>query len=127
KVLGDPDTTGVLARASLGMANVMNRVSLHRWFLEKVLGVHRDKQLPDFAGVTFESWARSQGLIAEKPGGEVVLFQTCYVQHNEPEIGKDTVEVLQKNGIDVRCEAGLNCCGMPAWESGNLPELQERI
>jgi Fe-S oxidoreductase len=127
RVLGDPDTTGVLARASLGMANVMNRVGAHRWFLERVLGVHRDKQLPNFAGQSFESWARAEGLISEKPGGEVVLFQTCYVQHNEPDIGKDTVEVYQRNGVDVRCEAGLGCCGMPAWERGNLPELQEKI
>jgi Fe-S oxidoreductase len=127
KVLGDPDASAAAARLSLGMANVMNRVQAHRWFLEKVLGVHRDKQLPDFALRTFESWAREQGLMRDKPGGEVVLFQTCYVQHNEPEIGKDTVEVLQTNGVDVCCEAGFSCCGMPAWERGNLPELQEKI
>jgi Fe-S oxidoreductase len=127
KALGDPDATGALARASFGMANIMNRVELHRWFLEKVLGVHRDKQLPEFANQTFESWAKSEGLISDKPGGEVVLFQTCYVQHNEPEIGKDTVAVYQRNGIDIRCEAGFSCCGMPAWESGDLPELQTRI
>ena len=104
KVLGDPDASAAAARLSLGMANVMNRVEAHRWFLEKVLGVHRDKQLPDFALRTFESWAREVGLIHEKPGGEVVLFQTCYVQHNEPEIGRDTVQALQTNGVDVRCE-----------------------
>src|SRR5690606_17500315 len=118
RVLGDPDLTGTLARASMGLANVMNRVGLHRWFMETVLGVHRKKLLPSFAASTFESWARRRGLIREKPGGEAVLFQTCYVQHNEPEIGKDTVSVLERNGVDVRCESHLVCCGMPAWESG---------
>lgn len=127
KVLGDPDLAGGLARASFGMANVMNRVELHRWFMEKVLGVHRDKLLPDFASRSFESWAKEQGLIAEQPGGEVVLFQTCYVQHNEPQIGKDTVRVYQQNGIDIRCEAGLSCCGMPAWERGDIEALEQRI
>jgi glycerol-3-phosphate dehydrogenase subunit C len=126
KLLGDPDGAAALARASLGLANVMNRVQLHRWFMEKVLGVHRDKLLPDFAAQTFERWAREAGLIQPEPGGEVVLFQTCYVQHNEPQIGKDTVEVLQRNQVDVRCASHLVCCGMPAWESGNLPELQRR-
>jgi glycerol-3-phosphate dehydrogenase subunit C len=126
KLLGDPDGAAGLARASLGLANVMNRVQLHRWFMEKVLGVHRDKLLPDFAAQTFERWAREAGLIQPEPGGEVVLFQTCYVQHNEPQIGKDTVEVLQRNKVDVRCASHLVCCGMPAWESGNLPELQRR-
>ncbi len=126
KVLGDPDMAGTMARMSFGMANVMNRVGLHRWFMEKVLGIHRDKLLPDFASQPFSTWARKEGLIKNEPGGEVVLFQTCYVQHNEPEIGKDTVEVLQRNGVDVRCADHLVCCGMPAWESGNLKELQRR-
>jgi glycerol-3-phosphate dehydrogenase subunit C len=126
RVLGDPDGTGALARASLGLANVMNRVSAHRWLMEKALVIHRDKLLPEFPAETFEQWARHENLIQPKPGGEVVLFQTCYVQHNEPEVGKDTVLVLQKNGVDVRCASHLVCCGMPAWESGNLPELQRR-
>jgi glycerol-3-phosphate dehydrogenase subunit C len=126
RVLGDPDLAGGLARASLGMANLMNRVALHRWFMEKVLGVHRQKQLPDFASRTFESWARKEGAVNFEPGGEAVLFQTCYVQHNEPQIGKDTLAVLKQNGVDARCASHLVCCGMPAWESGNLQELQRR-
>jgi len=126
KLLGDPDGSAKMARASLGLANSMNRVKLHRWFMEKVLGIHRDKLLPEFAAHTFEKWAEKKGLTDKGPGGEVVLFQTCYVQNNEPQIGKDTVEVYQANQIDIRCEAGLSCCGMPAWESGNLPELQKR-
>ena len=126
RLLGDPDAAGTLARASLGMANVMNRVGAHRWFMEKALGIHRDKLLPEFASTTFEAWAKEAGLVQDKPGGEAVLFQTCYVQNNEPEIGKDTVHVLQENQVDVRCANGLECCGMPAWESGNLVELQRR-
>src|SRR6185295_2122124 len=126
RLLGDPDGSAALARASLGLANVMNRVSAHRWLMEKALGIHRDKLLPEFASETFEQWARRENLIQPRPGGEVVLFQTCYVQHNEPEVGKDTVLVLQKNGVDVRCASHLVCCGMPAWESGNLQELQRR-
>jgi glycerol-3-phosphate dehydrogenase subunit C len=126
RVLGNPDGAAQFARASLGLANVMNRVKLHRWFMEHALGIHRDKLLPDFAAQTFESWADGEGLVKSEPGGEVVLFQTCYVQHNEPQIGKDTVEVLRRNQVDVRCASHLVCCGMPAWESGNLPELQRR-
>ena len=125
KFLGDPDLTGKLARASLGVANAMNRVKLHRWFMEKVLGIHRDKLLPDFAAESFEAWAEGAGKVAKEPGGEVVLFQTCYVQHNEPQIGKDTVEVLEHNEVKVDCAAGLRCCGMPAWEHGDLETLRK--
>ena len=126
KVLGDPDASAMAARASLGVANVMNKVGMHRWFMEKVLGIHRDKLLPDFAQTTFEKWASQEGRIATTPGGEAVLFQTCYVQNNEPQIGRDTVDVMDANKVDMKCAAGLKCCGMPAWESGDLEGLRAK-
>lgn len=126
KILGDPDLAGGLARASLGIANTMNRVPPHRWLMEKVLGVHRDKQLPDFASQSFEDWARQEGKLSEVPGdAEVVLFQTCFVQNNDTQLGKDTLEVLEHNGVKATCTAGLRCCGMPAWEHGDLATLRE--
>ena len=124
RILGDPDRASRMARASLGLANVMNRVGLFRWFLEKVLGVHRKKLLPDFAGTTFERWAERAGRIRSEPGAEAVLFQTCYVQNNDPQIGRDTVDVLDANGVDLACAKGLECCGMPAWESGDLESVR---
>jgi glycerol-3-phosphate dehydrogenase subunit C len=124
KLLADPDGTAKLARMSLGVANAMNRVKLHRWFMEKLLGIHRDKLLPDFAGTTFEKWASREGKLAEAPGHEAVLFQTCYVQNNEPQIGRDTLEVMEKNQVDVKCVKGLACCGMPRWEKGDYEQLK---
>ncbi len=123
--LGNPDLTGTLARASFGMMDVMNKVSAHRLLMEKVMGVHRDKQLPEFAASTFEKWAKQQGKVTGV-GAEVVLFQTCYVQHNEPQIGRDAVAVLEHQGVKVTCEEGFQCCGMPAWEHGDLETLQKR-
>jgi Fe-S oxidoreductase len=124
RLLADPDGTAKLARMSLGLANAMNKVAAHRWFMEKVLGIHRDKQLPDFAGQTFEAWAEKDGKIG-RPPSEAVLFQTCYVQNNEPQIGRDTLEVLARNGVATACAKGLSCCGMPAWESGDLETLRK--
>ncbi|MFV8749771.1 heterodisulfide reductase-related iron-sulfur binding cluster [Nannocystaceae bacterium ST9] len=123
--LRDPDRTGALARASLGLVNGMNRLRAHRWFLEKLVGIHRDKQLPEFAGEPFDHWARDHGHMRDV-GGEAVLFQTCYVQHNEPQIGKDTLEVFAQNGVELACQRDLLCCGMPAWESGDLEGLRSK-
>ena len=126
RVLGDPDKAGAMARASFGAANAMNKVAAHRWFMEKVIGVHRDKLLPDFASKTFESWADKEGLTKKPVDSEAVLFQTCYVQHNEPDIGKDTVDVYAKNGVELACAKGLQCCGMPSWEGGDLESLRKK-
>ena len=123
-ILGNPDKSASMARASLGFANVMNRIGIYRWFLEKLLGIHRNKLLPYFSFTTFEQWATKLALIRENDKAETVLFQTCYVQHNEPQIGKDTIDVLDKNKVDCACVKGLKCCGMPAWEQGDLETLR---
>ena len=126
RVLNDPDTAGKLARLSRGMANVANRSRPLRVLMEKTVGVHRDKLLPDFAAEAFDDWAEQHGHVKAEPGGEVVLFQTCFVQHNEPEIGKDALYVLERNGVDARVVKGLACCGMPAWEHGDLEALRRQ-
>ena len=126
RMLGDPDTAGKMARASLGMANVANRTGPFRWVLEKVAGIHRKKKLPAFAAQPFDAWAAQAGYVKPEPGGEAVLFQTCFVQHNDPQLGRDTLEVLQRNKVDVRCVRGLVCCGMPAWEHGDLAALRRQ-
>src|SRR5262249_12456039 len=82
RILGNPDRTASMARASLGMANSMNRVALHRKFMQATLGIHQDKLLPDFASQTFESWARAEGKFKPPGSSEAVLFPTCYVQNN---------------------------------------------
>ncbi|MDE0927379.1 MAG: heterodisulfide reductase-related iron-sulfur binding cluster [Acidimicrobiales bacterium] len=127
RLLSDPDRTAKLARASGGLANKLNqRSNLHRKFLDKVLGIHPDKDLPTFARRTFTQWAQERGLIKTPDQGEVVLFPTCYVEHNEPQVGRDTIEVFEKNQVAVTCEKGLACCGMPAWETGDLDTLRQR-
>ena len=124
RVLNDPDGAARMARLSLGLANVANRARPVRVLMEKVVGIHRDKLLPDFARQTFDAWAEGRGLVKAEPGGEAVLFQTCFVQHNDPGLGRDVVEVMSRNGVDLRVVKGLACCGMPAWEAGDLASLR---
>jgi glycerol-3-phosphate dehydrogenase subunit C len=128
KLMGNPDLAGSMARMSLGLANTMNRVAAHRYFMELFLGIHREKDLPHFASSTFEKWATAEGLMKDAPSedAEAVLYQTCYVQNNEPQIGRDCVEVMDKNSVRMDCAKGLGCCGMPSWEKGDLATLQKR-
>ena len=126
-LLRDPDRAGRLARMSFGLANVFNRIPLVRRLLQAFLGVHHKKLLPEFAATTFERWAAGQGRVkGAESEPEVVLFPTCYVQNNEPEIGRDTLEVLDRNGVTSACAKGLECCGMPAWEAGDLESLRAK-
>jgi glycerol-3-phosphate dehydrogenase subunit C len=56
RMLGDPDRLGRLATPAPWLANWANRNPLQRLLMEKTVGIHRNKKLPDFAAETFERW-----------------------------------------------------------------------
>jgi glycerol-3-phosphate dehydrogenase subunit C len=124
RLLARPELIGRMAGRTPALANWANRQPLLRFGLEQVLGVHRDKLLPDFHGETFEEWFRKQPAPAGDPN-RAVLFYTCSVNYNEPEVGKAAVEVYSKNGIALGAPK-QNCCGMPALEQGDV-ELAKRL
>ncbi len=124
RYMADPDGSAKMARATFGLANALSKVRLHRWFMEKIFNIHREKLLPPFAQSTFEKWAAKRGLMKSPGECEALLFQTCYVQNNEPQIGRDVADVLERNQVKLGCVPGLACCGMPAWEQGDLETLR---
>lgn len=60
RVLSRVDAMGRLARLAAPLVNALNRFRPNRLVLEKVLGVHRDRRLPPFAGETFADWWRAR-------------------------------------------------------------------
>ena len=118
RVLSRPNLLGRAAGLCAGLANWSNRQPLLRIGLEATLGIHRQKLLPEFHGETFEDWFRKQPAPAGDPS-RAVLFFTCSVNYNEPQVGKDAVEVYSKNGISLSCPKQV-CCGMPALEHGDI-------
>lgn len=122
KVLGNPDLVGTLAKVNPTIANWANKTSFHRVIMEKMLGIHRGKILPDFVGETFEEWFRSHRHelgVDDGANGKVALFDTCFVNYNAPDVGKAAVDVLARNRVAVKCPK-QNCCGMPALDGGDV-------
>ncbi len=120
KFLGNPDLVGRIGCATAPLANWANTNSLNRKVMESVVGIHRKKTLPPFAGETFAAQfgAKAQAVQGE-PAGRVAFFATCYVNYNQPEIGIDTLEVMAQNNVDVAF-AYERCCGMPQWHNGDM-------
>lgn len=50
----------------------------------------------------------------------VSLFITCICDLLTPEVGKDTVEILERQGCTVDFPTAQTCCGQPAYNSGHL-------
>ena len=92
--------------------------------MELTAGIHHSRQLPTFAEETFQVWFKKRHPTRPDPkevsGRKVVLFYTCSVQWNEPQVGRAAVEVLEHNGITVFAPE-FRCCGMPALDGGDVP------
>ncbi|SEA37346.1 L-lactate dehydrogenase complex protein LldE [Thalassobacillus cyri] len=55
------------------------------------------------------------------------LFITCLCDIMSSDVGKDTVEVLEKVGCEVDFPELQTCCGQPAYNSGYLKESKESM
>jgi glycerol-3-phosphate dehydrogenase subunit C len=125
--LGNVDALRAAASVVAPLANWANGFKPHRALMEAVVGVHRGYNLPKFHHKTFARWFRErQSAAAPEAEGrrKVALFYSCSVNYNEPQVGRDTVSVLEKNRCAVSCPAQV-CCGMPCLDGGDIGRAQE--
>ena len=57
-------------------------------------------------------------------GETVALFIPCYIDQLYPEIGRATVEILERLGIPLAFPEEQTCCGQPAFNSGYWDEAR---
>jgi Fe-S oxidoreductase len=121
--LGNVDAVGTLGSAASPLSNWANRFAPHRALMEVVIGIDRTRNLPRFHHKTFARWfrqRRKKTTTAESaPERPVAFFHTCVVNYNEPQVGRDAVAVLERNGCAVSSPDQV-CCGMPYLDGGDL-------
>lgn len=122
RILANPDRLGKVGTLLPMVANAANRNHAHRVLMEKALGIHRDKLLPDFAAETFPDWVKREldGATVTPDGAhKVFLYGTCFVNWNKPAVGQAAFRVLRHNDCKVAAP-GHRCCGMPAIDNGDM-------
>jgi Fe-S oxidoreductase len=126
KLLSSTDAVGRLASIPVvaQVVNKVNRTPATRAAMEKVLGVAKERELPEYTSATFRRKAKPASSFPVRDGqstpGKVAIFSTCYVNYNEPGIGHDLLEVLEHNEIPAILVEQEACCGMPKLELGDL-------
>jgi Fe-S oxidoreductase len=127
KMLGNPDRLGKLGSLTPTLANWGCRQRFQRIVMEKLLGIHRDKKLPDFAPRTFEKWLAQNPLppAPTEPAAKVVLFHTCFTNYYEPGPAQAAVKVFARNKCAI-VSPRQNCCGMPALDGGDIAFAQRQ-
>lgn len=122
------DRNGQMARPVAGLANWATDTNngVTRPVLQALAGVHREAHLPKFHGATFAVRAKRNPIPAnpEAPafGRKAVLYATCFINYNNPDIGEAARAVLAKNGVDLEV-VYPGCCGMPQLEQGDLAKV----
>ncbi|MCP5481736.1 MAG: 4Fe-4S dicluster domain-containing protein [Spirochaetales bacterium] len=134
KLLQNPDlagrmNTGLISR----LVNGSMKSNFHRRIIQAILGIHKDKSMPEFHRTSFMRWfgryrkeQEREGRLIADPVAKVVLFPTCFVTYNNPFLGREAVEVLEKNQVHVECPK-QNCCGMPPLENGDLKLARKKM
>jgi len=126
KLLSSTDAMGRLATIPVVVqfVNAANKSGVVRGVMEKTLGVHKDRILPEYAGTKFRGSARANASFPARDGkntpGKVAVFSTCYVNYNEPGIGHDLLKLLAHNEVPATLVEKEACCGMPKLELGDL-------
>ena len=133
KVLTATDAVGKFAGIPVvvDVVNKVNSSDTGRRVLESALGVHRHAPVPDYHSNTARKRLdrlRNAHNVTAVPSnntrGKVVLFTTCYGNHNRPEINEDLVAVFEHNEIPLAIAAGEVCCGMPKLDLGDLEAVR---
>jgi Fe-S oxidoreductase len=145
RLLVNVDLMGRLGGMIAPLANWALRRPFIRRALEMVMGIHRERLFPEFHWRSFAAWfgqIRKSGTFtvgaalrgrpeegqAKGPAPtteKIALFYTCYVNRHDPEIGKATLQVLEKNGVEVICPE-QECCGMPYFDIGDLDAVRQK-
>ncbi len=130
RALSSTDRNGKLATIPI-VVHAVNAASHSRPLRalgEKVMHVHKDAWVPQFASPTFRASARPSAphpvRDGERTPGKVAVFSTCYVNYNEPGIGHDLLAILDHNAIPHVLVEKEACCGMPKLEQGDLESVQ---
>jgi Fe-S oxidoreductase len=126
RLLSNTDRLGKLATIPVVVkfVNAANKSPAARAVLDTVLGIHKDRVLPEYAPRRFRSEAAPDNsfpvIDGSRTPGKVALFATCYINYNEPAIGQDLLAVLAHNAVPVVLLPKEACCGMPKLELGDL-------
>ena len=100
-------------------SSILNRLfqnSIVKYILEFVLKIDRRRELPAYQSLTFKQWFKNHPSKGQK---KIAYFYGCYVNTNEVDVGKATVQVLETNGFEVILPP-QKCCGIPMLGNGDF-------
>lgn len=118
RILASTDFMGSLARPFAPVVNGVTGLGITKSALDTLLKIERQRTFPRYSARSFEGWLRRREKEQAAFPEQVSYFHGCYVNYNEPKLGKDLVKVLNALGVGVRLLQKEKCCGIALITNG---------
>jgi Fe-S oxidoreductase len=128
RLFADADRAFALGSALAPLSNWTTSLPGVDRLLDATLGVAAGRELPTFAGQSFEGWFadRGPGVPESDAADRVVLFPDTYTNYVHPAVGKAAVRVLEAADVHVRVPARRAPSGRAAYSLGFLDRARNR-
>ncbi len=135
-LFGRIDRWARLASPFAEIVNFINRRSSVRFVLNKILRLAPQRQLPQFAATSFQSWVRNRQSVETRQNSkqssstnkpEVILWVDTFNNYFHPETSRAALEVLEDAGVQVTISQRHLCCGRPLYDFGMLDEAKRYL
>ena len=118
RILASTDLMGKLVRPVAPLVNGITGLSLTKSMMDATLKIDRHRTFPKYSNRSFEGWLDANKEEQAAFPEQVAYFHGCYVNYNNPRLGKDLVKVLNAIGVGVQLLEGEKCCGIAMITNG---------
>lgn len=125
-ILANTDLVGTLSTPFAPIVNTALGLKPVKAILDGVMKIDHRRSFPKYAFGTFESWYKK---VAEKQAAypkQVSYFHGCYVNYNNPQLGKDLIKVMNAFSIGVQLLEKEKCCGVALISNGLINQAKKQ-
>lgn len=125
-ILANTDLMGSLTTPFAPIVNPILKLKATRSILDGVLDIDHRRIFPKYAHGTFESWMKKQSSKQKTFEKQVAYFHGCYVNYNNPQLGKDLVKIFNALGYGVQLLKKEKCCGVALISNGFINQAKKQ-
>jgi FAD/FMN-containing dehydrogenase/Fe-S oxidoreductase len=128
RLFADIDRVSALGSALAPLSNWAGKLPGSGWLAERLLGIARERDLPQFRRETFADWldARDPRVDPGEARRKALVVPDTYTNYSHPEAGKAAVRVLEAAGVHVRLASAAGPSGRAAHSKGFLDTSRDR-
>ena len=126
-ILANTDLVGTLSSPFAPVVNGVLGLRPTKAVLDSVLKIDHRRVFPKYAFGTFESWYKKNEAARQSSfPTQVSYFHGCYVNYNNPQLGKDLIKVMNALGVGVRLLDKEKCCGVALISNGFIEQAKKQ-